>query len=430
MPSYQYTAIDSKGKEKSGKIEASSEQDAKDKISAQGLVPTKVTGAGKSKGKSSSASATSTAIAGKLIKQEDLTIFTRQLSTLLESGLPLLRSLETLTRQQKHPKFKSIIADIAENVKTGNNLSDGLAAHPRVFDHLYVSMVKAGEAGGVLDVVLNRLATFQEKSLRLQKKVKAAMVYPIIVIGVAVAIVGALMVFVIPTFQNIFQEILKGAPLPALTQLVIDTGEFVKKIAMLIPGEGPLIMAANIVLDIIVLGALYKVFMIILRLPQVVTIIDRVSIKIPSVGSLVKQIAIARFTRTFGTLLSSGVPILQALTITRDVVGNVVVQEALTTVHDRVRDGETVAAPLERESVFPSMVVSMIDVGEETGELPQMLNRIADNYDEDVDNAVGSITQIIEPIMIVVLAVVVGTIVIALFLPIIEIIKNMAEGNF
>lgn len=416
MPTFSYKAIDQKGKEKTGKVEATSQDDANAKIQAMGLIPTSVT---QERDRATKKSATPTVGSsgkkkalsfGKVLNQEELTIFTRQLATLLQAGLPLLRSLEVLIRQEKNPRFREILVQLGDNVRTGNTLSDGLQQHPKVFDSLYVNMVRAGEAGGVLDVVLSRLALFMEKTVKIKKKVKAAMIYPIIVVSVAVLIVGLLMTFVVPKFQEIFNSILKGQRLPPLTEFVIGISNFIK---------------SNVILTIIIFIALFVAFRFFKSTKGGKQFLDKVALKTPKLGELVSKVAVSRFARTFGTLLSSGVPILQALSITRDVVGNSQISNALDQVHDRVRDGETVAGPLEKTKVFPSMVTSMIDVGEETGELPAMLNRVADNYDEEVDNAVAGITSIIEPIMIVFLAVVVGVIVIALFLPIVSIIQNL-----
>ncbi|MEM9026233.1 MAG: type II secretion system F family protein, partial [Verrucomicrobiota bacterium] len=347
---------------------------------------------------------------GSPINQESLTIFTRQMATLLNSGLPLLRALEVMIRQEKNVKFKAMLDSLAESVRSGNTLSDSLLQFPKTFDKLFINMVKAGEAGGVLEVVLDRLATFMEKSVKTKKKVKSAMVYPMVVVTVAILIVAGLMVFVVPQFQGIFNDMMRGAPLPAPTQVVINVSEFVK---------------GNIVATVLLVGGVIFLFSSIRRIEAGRKFADNMALVTPKVGDLVSKATISRFTRTFGTLLSSGVPILQALQITREIVGNAKYEDAIDRIHNSVRDGEALSAPMERESVFPTMVTSMIDVGEETGELPEMLNRVADNYDEDLDNAVASVTSIIEPIMIVFLAVVVGFIVIALFLPIVEIIQKL-----
>ncbi len=415
MAKFKYTAIDANGKQKTGTVEAASQDEASSKLSASGLMPTKIVDAGgsaptrvaSSKGGKKSKKAGGF---GKVIKPEDLTTFTRQLATLLDAGLPLLRALEVMIRQEKNARFQGVLEQIADQVKSGNSFSDGLSQHPKIFDRLFVNMVRAGEAGGVLDVVLSRLAGFMEKALKTKKKVKAAMVYPIVVVGVAVSIVALLMVVVVPKFQTIFDDMLEGAALPGPTQLVVGVSNFMRE---------------NIILTIIIVVVGFFAFKFFMKTPFGSKMFNWLSINTPKVGDLVRKVNIARITRTFGTLLSSGVPILQSITITKDITGNKFYEDALSRIHDAVRDGESLAKPMERESVFPNMVTSMVDVGEETGELAEMLNRVADNYDEDVDNAVAGITSIIEPVMIVFLAVVVGFIVIALFLPIVEIIKQL-----
>jgi len=416
MPKFNYKIITKSGKNKSGSIEANSAADAKSKLTASGDIVMSVsaaTGAKDSK-KSNKRSGGKKASAGfsfgKVIKEEELTVFTRQLATLLEAGLPLLRSLEVMTRQEPNKRFKAVLEKISDTVKSGSSFSDGLSQHPKVFDRLYVNMVKAGEAGGVLELVLARLAGFKEKALKTKKKVQSAMVYPFVVVGVAVAIVIMLMVVVVPKFQSIFDDMLDGAALPGPTQLVINISNFLQE---------------QIVASLAIVASFYVLIRLFLASPIGAKLYNWLVINIPKVGDLVRKVNIARITRTFGTLLSSGVPILQAINITKDITGNYFYARALNKIHDKVRDGESLSKPMELESVFPNMVTSMVDVGEETGELDKMLNRIADNYDEDVDNAVAGITSIIEPIMIVFLALAVGFIVIALFLPIVEIIKQL-----
>ena len=347
---------------------------------------------------------------GRALNSKGLTIFTRQLATLVKAGMPILRSVEVLARQEKRAGFKIVLEEIADTIRSGGNFSEGLAAHPKLFDRLYVNMVRAGEAGGVLSTVLERLSVFNEKSERIKGKVKSAMIYPAIISSVAIAIVSILMVVVVPQFQGIFSGMLKGQPLPALTQLLLTVSFFMRDNFLLTAG---VVVAADFGFGI------FK------KTKPGARLIDWLLIHLPVLGELMLKATIARFTRTFGTLLSSGVPILQALTITRDTSGNVHVANALNVVHDRVKEGDNVAKPLEATAIFPGMVTSMIEVGEETGSLPDMLTRIADSYDEEVDNAVAGLTSVIEPIMIVFMAVVVGTIVIALFLPLVSIIESL-----
>jgi len=345
-----------------------------------------------------------------VINQKGLTIFTRQLSTLIQAGLPLLRGLEVLAKQERHEPFRYVILELYENIRSGNTFSEGLQQHPKIFSRLYINMVKAGEAGGVLDVVLNRLARFMEKSQRVKGKIRAAMVYPLVVVILSVIIVSLLMGMVVPKFESIFDDMLKGASLPKLTQIVLDISVFIKE---------------NAITSILILVGSFVLLKLLGRTRLGERSIDWGLITFPLIGNLYRKAAISRFSRTLSTLLSSGVPILSALQITRDTSGNALLVEAVEEVHDRVKEGEGVSGPLEASKIFPLMVTSMIDVGEETGELAEMLNRVAEIYDEEVDNAVVGLTSIIEPIMIVFLALTVGTIVIALFLPIVEIINQL-----
>ena len=452
MPIFQYTATDQTGAQSQGTFEAADERQAYDQLAQYGLsasqiVPLEPVAAEPKVAaipavtppiQPDSSSAKTSKAKGKVTKtkptkgkkkkkkksllaleigggptSEDISIFTRQMSTLVHAGLPLLRSLEVMIKQQeKKPKFKKILEEISEKVSSGGNLSDGLAMYPKVFDNLYVNMVKAGEAGGVLELVLDRLAQFQEKSIRTIKKVKSAMIYPSVIMFVAVGIVTLLMMVVVPQFQTIFEQMLRGAPLPGPTQIVINISELFSGQPILVLGGMGGTVAGLLLFKKTKIGA--KVF-------------DWLGLNVPAVKDVVGKSNISRITRTFGTLLSSGVPILQALQITRDTLSNGFFIRAMGNVHDSVRDGEAMAVQMEREPVFPSMVTSMVEIGEETGELPNMLNRIADNYDEDVDNAVAGMTSLIEPVMIVFLAVAVGFIVIALFLPIVAIIETIGK---
>ena len=415
MAKFKYIALDKEGRELSGVIESTSENRARKELAAQGFSVSRIAEvAAIASDKKATAAKAKKPLFGTGVKKENITVFSRQLSTLLKAGLPLLRALEVIGRQEKNPYFKAVVEQLADNVRTGNKFSDGLSQHPKIFDKLYVNMAKAGEAGGVLDVVLDRLSTFQEKALKTTNKVKSAMVYPIVIMGVAVAIVAILMIFVVPQFQKIFTDMLKGnARMPALTQMIIDISDFMKE---------------NYILTGLIIVGVILFVKIFFKTKIGIRVWDTAALKLPKIGDLVMKSTVARFTRTFGTLLASGVPILEALTITRGTIKNSLISDALSRVHDRVRDGENLSTPLDQQNIFPTMVTSMVEVGEETGQLPEMLNRIADNYDDEVDNSVGAITSVIEPIMIVFLAVVVGTIVIALFLPIIQIIQNLTGG--
>jgi type IV pilus assembly protein PilC len=430
MPHFAYTALDARGQEVNDTLEAPDEQQAIQALRQAGYYPTSVMEAGKAAkaAKAKGAKAPKAAqqsgakkqinisipfLERKTIKPKTLMIFTRQLATLIDAGLPLLRGLTVLGKQEPDVVLRKVIHKLADTVQGGSTFSDALAQHPKIFNKLYVNMVKAGELGGVMELVLIRLADFQEKAQKLKNKVVSAMFYPIIVLVIAIAIMAFLLVYIVPKFEQIFQDMLSGKPLPGLTQFVINTSKFVQE-------QWYLIIAAVV---LVVVG-----YNLLSRVPKGLAFIDTVKLRIPLFGDLIKKGAISRFSRTLGTLVTSGVPILQALNITRETAGNVVLAGAIQNVHDSVKEGESIVQPLEKSGVFPPMVVSMIDVGEETGQLPEMLLKVADVYDDEVDNTVAGLTSLLEPIMIVFLAVIVGTIVIALFLPLISIIQGLQGG--
>ncbi|MBQ9430992.1 MAG: type II secretion system F family protein [Kiritimatiellae bacterium] len=428
MPKFAYIAKDSSGKETRGTIEAPNQAQAVAKVRSQGMFPTAIgvvgddkPAAGKKPGGKPAAAAkkSSKNIEIKLpkflrpkVKQKDLTGFTRQLATLVDAGLPLLRGLRVLQRQTQNPTLKDALVGMSESVEGGSTFSESLLNFPKIFNDLYVNMVKAGEAGGVLEVVLNRLAEFAEKAEKIKNKVKGAMVYPTVVLCAAVGITAFLMVAVIPKFKDIFNDLLEGKPLPAITQ-------FVMNISNLIMQNGLMVL-----IGIIAFVVMFKIFT---KTKGGAYLMDVVALKAPMFGSLVRRNAVSRMTRTLGTLLSSGVPVLQALNIVRDTTGNAVISKAIQNVHDAVKEGESMTAPLAASKVFPPMVISMVEVGEETGALPDMLLRIANTYDDEVDNAVAGLTSVIEPLMIIILALVVGTIVIAMFMPMIQIISSLGS---
>jgi type IV pilus assembly protein PilC len=412
VPKFSYIAIDSTGTETSGLLDAPDVRQVAAALKAQGLFPTNVEQTGSRLTPRSKEAKTPWLLGSfvffKPVRTKELAVFTRQLGTLLKAGMPLLRGLEVLGRQEKNPRFRGVIESIAESIKSGDALSGAMTRHPRIFGQLYVNMIKAGEAGGTLDTVLDRLARFQEKSLHLRGKLTAAMVYPVIVLGVAVAILCGLLVFVVPKFQQIFADLLKGAPLPPLTRAVITISDLVRHNVLIALGV------------VIAAGLTFRYFR---RTPLGARVVDTLLVKLPLFGDLVLKAVIARFGRTLGTLLSSGLPILPALLITRDTCGNARVAGAIMEVHDRVKEGSPVARPLEATAVFPPMVTSMIEVGEHSGQLPEMLNKVADIYEDEVDHAVAGLSALIEPVLILFLAGIVGTIVIALFLPIIRIVQ-------
>ena len=348
-----------------------------------------------------------------VIKTKDLTVVTRQMAILLEAGLPLIRSLKTLSRQSKNPAIKKTLEEAAASVEGGATFSEALAQHPKSFDKLYLNMIRAGEAAGKLELILDRLAMFMEKAAKIQGKVKSAMVYPIIVLCVAGIICSGLMIFIVPKFEKMFTELLEGEPLPWLTQIVVGIGKFMSEQALIM------------VVGIVVLVILIK---IILKIPFLRFYIDWAKYNMPLFGPIVSKSAISKFGRTLGTLMGSGVPVLNSLTIVKETSGNEVVARAVVKVYEAVKEGEGMAPPLQATKIFPEMVISMIEVGEETGKLPEMLDKIADTYDEEVDNAVSALTSMIEPIMMVGLAVIVGGIVIALFMPMISIIEKLGSS--
>ena len=435
MPKFNYVALDARGQESVGVIEASTSNDAVGQLRQSGYFPTSVIEEGKGKAvskatkavqkKAKAMSAPKARKGGivlfqkKTVKSKILMIFTRQLATLIDAGLPLLRSLTVLAKQERDPVLQNTINSLADAVQGGSTFSESMAQHPLIFNKLYINMVKAGELGGVLELVLNRLAEFQEKAQKVKNKVISAMAYPVIVLIIAMLIMVFLMAFIVPKFQQIFNDMLNGRPLPPITRYVIAVSELIQ--TMFIP---PYLWITIGVTTVLVVG--YKMMS---KSAGGRRFMDRVTLATPLFGDLLRKSAISRFSRTLGTLVTSGVPILQALNITRDTAGNVVIAEAVSKVHDAVKEGESIVQPLEASGVFPPMVVSMVDVGEETGQLPEMLLKIAEVYDDEVDNAVEGLTSLLEPIMIVILALIVGTIVIALFMPLIDIIKQMGGSG-
>jgi type IV pilus assembly protein PilC len=426
MPSYAFEAANTAGKTQKGTIEADNSEDAIKKIRSQGLFPTAVR---EQKGAKKAAAAKKRQQAGKKkkpraitiggVNQKQLTLFTRQMSTLQDAGLPLLRSLQILEDQQKPSKLKYVLEDVCEAVSSGSSLSEAFNQHPKVFKRLYVKMVAAGEVGGVLDVVMRRLSEFMEKAQRLKRRIIGAMIYPSVVILIAVAIVTGIMYFVIPKFQEIFADF--DIELPALTKWLISSSQWVagQQDGQKVPGVLWIIMSPFLIFFFFKLVRMTK-------FGRAVT--DVIRLRIPVIGGLIRKTAIARFTRTLGTLVAAGVPILEAITITRDTSGNYVFEKALGKVHDSIREGETFAKPLRESKVCDAIVVNMIDVGEETGDLDSMLMKVADNYDEEVDVAVASLLSLLEPFMVVILGGIVGTIVLALFLPLVSMIESVSSS--
>jgi type IV pilus assembly protein PilC len=417
MAKFEYIAVNAKGEETAGAVEASSKDDAINRLRGGGLFPTQVAPEGqltaavkKTKRSAAAAKSKGKKVKGK-VKSKSLMIWTRQLATLIDSGLPLLRGLNVLSNQEPNPVLKSTVMQLADSVQTGSTFSESLSQHPKVFNKLYINMVKAGELGGVLELVLNRLAEYQEKAQKLKNKIVSAMVYPVIVIFIAIAIVIFLLTYIVPQFVQIFENMVTGGAdaMPTLTKLVMKASDF-------ITGQWYILLA---IIVFIIIG-----FRAWASTKGGRKTLDRLKLKMPLFGAVILKSSIARFTRTLGTLVTSGVPILQALNITRDTAGNHIVSDAITKVHDAVKEGESMVNPLEASKIFPPMVISMVEVGEETGQLPEMLLKIADVYDDEVDNAVSALTSLLEPIMIVVLAVIVAVIVLALFQPLLTVITK------
>jgi type IV pilus assembly protein PilC len=422
MANFQYSALDAKGEPNTGVISAATEAEVIQQLRAKGFYPTKIVEEGKGKGKVAPAKGkkavkSKTAPKGHVggrVKPKILMIFTRQLATLIDSGLPLLRSLTVLEKQEPNPVLKATISALAENVQGGSTFSESLSQHPKIFNKLYVNMVKAGELGGVLEIVLNRLAEYQEKAQKLKNKIVSAMVYPVIVMFIAVAILVFLMIFIVPKFKEMFTN--TDSELPMISKIVFGMSEFFLARPLFVP---------NVAFVFIVFGIFLFLFNLWGTTVGGRKVIDTMKLKMPVLGDIQRKSAVSRFSRTLGTLVTSGVPILQALNITRDTAGNVVISSAIEKVHEAVKEGETIVTPLQASGVFPNMVISMVDVGEETGQLPEMLLKVADVYDDEVDNAVTALTSILEPIMIVILALIVGAVVFALFLPLIKMISTM-----
>jgi type IV pilus assembly protein PilC len=414
MPTYKYEAMDTSGGEVKDSVDAGSEEEAQQKIRQMGYFVTKIVEvagtAKKGKGKK----------AGKRKKRQTFTLggvsgkalctFTRQFSTLQDAGLPVLRSLKILEGQMKPGVLKNALIDVVDDVESGSTLSEAFAKHPKCFDRLYVNMVKAGEAGGALEVILKRLADFKEKAQSLKRKITGAMIYPVVVILVAVGILTFIMLVIIPKFEKIFKDF--NMKLPALTQWLMDTSRWFGNYWYVLP----------------LFPLSWWLLIKLIRLSRVGNYaIDRVYLWIPIIGPLIEKTVVARTTRTLGTLVSSGVPILEALSIVRETCTNAVFERMYVRVYESIREGDTIAQPLKESRLVDDMVVNMIDVGEETGDLDTMLYKVADVYDEEVNVMVESLLKLLEPMMVVVLGLCVGTIVIALFMPMLKLLETLSK---
>ncbi|GAB4214100.1 MAG: type II secretion system F family protein [Sandaracinaceae bacterium] len=396
MQEWVWEAKGRAGEVRKGVMEAASEAAVQDRLKQQNLTPVKV----KKKPKEITISF------GAPVSEAELVIFVRQFATMIDAGLPLVQCLEILSAQGENPAFNKILKEIKGNVEQGATFSDSLAKHPRVFDELFVNLVRAGEVGGILDTILGRLATYIEKRVKLKRQVRGALVYPLATLAIAIAVVVVLLTWVIPAFQAMFADFGGEDSLPGPTQFVINLSQGF--------------------LDnwYIFLGLFLTVFFGVpwsYRQPWGKEFWDRASLQVPLIGPVMRKIAVARFTRTLGTLLASGVAILDALEIVGKASGNVVIEKGIRQTADKIREGKSMAEPLLETKVFPPMVVQMIGVGEQTGALDQMLNKIADFYEEEVDVAVAALTSLLEPLMMVVIGGIVGFMLIAMYMPIFDI---------
>ena len=419
MAVFLYEALNQSGQEIKDEVEAPSREEAVAKVRSLGYFPTKVVEKSpKKKVATRKGGDTRKKAAGAgfgWISTKKLTQFTRQLSTLQDAGLPILRSIRILEQQQKPGLLKNVLKQTCEDVEGGATLSEALARHPKVFDRLYTNMVAAGEAGGVLDVILQRLADFLEKAQKLRGKVIGAMIYPAVVITIASGITLAIVIFLVPKFRDIFKDF-GVKQLPATTEFLISVSNW------LIGGSPPGWLV--ILLSPAIVFFSYRL----IRMAYMGRLIlDTIWIKIPIAGAIVSKSGIARWTRTLGTLIAAGVPILEAIKITRDTTGNEVYASMLNKVHDSIREGDTFSNPLRASKCVDAIVVNMVDVGEETGELDKMLYKVADNYDEEVDTLVESLISLLEPVLVVVLGTIIGFIVVSLYMPMISLIQSMSS---
>ncbi len=396
MPDYIWRGVNRKGKKKKGEMEADSENFVRLTLRRQGIEPTKI------KPKPKDLFENVKFLQPK-VTEKDIVVMTRQFATMIDAGLPLVQCLEILFSQQENKTFKRILKNIKEDVEEGSTFADALKQHPEVFDDLFVNLVAAGEIGGILDIILNRLAAYIEKAAKLKKKVKGAMTYPIVVMVIAVLVVAVILIFVIPVFQSMFADFGKALPVP--TQIVVAMSNFVKNYILYI--------IVGFVLLVFAFRRFYKT-------EKGRALVDKVVLEIPVFGMLLRKVAVAKFTRTLGTMISSGVPILDSLDIVAATAGNMTIEEAIRETRQSISEGRTIAEPLADSEVFPSMVVQMISVGEATGALDTMLGKIADFYDDEVDAAVDALTAMLEPFMMVFLGGTIGGLVVSMYLPIFQ----------
>jgi type IV pilus assembly protein PilC len=402
MPVYMWEGRSIRGEFRKGVLEAGNTTIASANLRRQQITPLKI------KEKKSKDIKLSIPGFGEKVNEKDIVIFTRQFATMIDAGLPLVQCLDILSAQQPNKVFKKAISDVKVDVEGGLTFADALMKHPKIFNDLYVNLVAAGEAAGILDTILNRLSVFMEKAMKLKAQVKSAMVYPGTILSVAVIVIVIMMVFVIPTFEQMFEGL--GGALPAPTQFVLNLSEwFQNNILYIFIGS---------VASAIVFRKMYKT-------EKGRRAIDRVLLKLPVFGDLIRKVAVARFTRTLGTMISSGVPILEALDIVARTAGNKIVEDAILKTKESISEGKTIAEPLAETGVFPSMVVQMISVGESTGAMDAMLSKIADFYDDEVDTAVATLTSLLEPMLMIFLGVIIGGMVISMYLPVFKLAQTL-----
>jgi type IV pilus assembly protein PilC len=430
MPVFTFKAVDSQARQVADEIEAGSVEEATALIKGKGYYPTEI------KPKAAPAKAAVPAGPKKKkfvlgfgrVKNREMVQFTTQLSILQDAGLPIVRSLQILEAQAKPGVLKNVLIDVTADVEGGSSLSDALSRHPKAFTALYVNLVRAGEAGGVLDTIMERLARFLEQGQRLRNKVRGAMVYPTAIGFIAFAIVSVLMVVVVPKFEQVFAQQGRGLPIP--TQMVIGASRWSMARLGFVRPEGSssyTFEPLNIVVLIVVIALIVGTLVLLRSTKRGRRSLDWLKIHMPIIGPVTRKSVVTRFCRTLGTLVASSVSLLEALSICRGTIGNVLIADAIDTVHDSIREGESVANPLRASGMFDEIVVNMVAVGEETGELDKMLLKIADSYDEEVDNAVTNLVRLMEPLFIVIMGGVVGGIVISLFLPMVSIMQSMSQ---
>ncbi len=396
MPKFAWEGKNRSGSVQKGEMEAPSEAVVSSTLRRQGIMPSAI----KERGKGLDVDIKIPGFEPK-VTTKDLVVFTRMFATMIDAGLPLVQCLDILSKQQENKTFKKILSEVKESVESGSTFADALRKHPKAFDELYVNLVAAGEVGGILDTILNRLAAYIEKAMKLKKQVKSAMTYPSTIVGIALIVISVILIFVIPAFEKMFADF--GGSLPAPTQIVINISNFIQKYFLVMLGAG--------------VGFVFA-FKKYYSTPKGRDQVDALALRLPIFGILIRKVAVAKFTRTLGTMISSGVPILDGLEIVAKTAGNKTVEKAIYKVKQSISEGKTIAEPLEQSGVFPAMVCQMIAVGEQSGSIDAMLNKIADFYDDEVDDAVSNLTAMMEPLLMLFLGVTVGGLVIAMYLPI------------